>query len=92
MPAAEQGAVPAGWKGAGIILLVDDEESVRPWATGCWNGWDSGAGGRRMGGALEIYRRATRGDRAGVARSDHAAMDGEETFRELRRIDNRCGW
>lgn len=77
----------AAWQGKGLILLVDDEETIR-------------AIGKRMlermgfsvllasdgREALEIYRK--RADEIACVLLDLTMphMDGEETFRELRRI------
>jgi len=86
--ARHEEAKPVDWKGAGTILLVDDEESVRTLGSRMLerSGFEvlTAADGRE---ALEIYR---------VRRAEIALvlldltmpeMDGEETFRELRRID-----
>ncbi|MDS4030168.1 MAG: response regulator [Candidatus Contendobacter sp.] len=76
------------WKGAGTILLVDDEESVRTMGNRMLerNGFRvlTAADGRE---ALEIYR--ARRDEIALVLLDLTMpdLDGEETFHELRRID-----
>nr|HMQ14132.1 response regulator [Candidatus Competibacter phosphatis] len=89
---AEQGVAPkAGtwsWKGAGTILLVDDEESVRTLGTRMLEriGFKVlvAADGQE---ALDIYRK--RRDEIALILLDLTMpqMDGEETLHELRRID-----
>ena len=84
------GAQPGGWKGAGTILLVDDEESVRLMGHRMLErvGFAvlTAVDGRK---ALEIYRE--RRDEIALVLLDLTMpdLDGEETFRELRRIDPR---
>jgi PAS domain S-box-containing protein len=81
-------ARPTAWKGAGTILLVDDEESVRITGNRMLerNGFRvlTAADGRE---ALEIYR--ARRDEIALVLLDLTMpdLDGEETFHELRRID-----
>ncbi|HRD65417.1 MAG TPA: response regulator [Candidatus Competibacter sp.] len=81
-------AKPGGWKGAGTILLVDDEESVRLMGNRMLErvGFEvlTAVDGRE---ALEIYRE--RHDDIALVLLDLTMpdLDGEETFRELRRID-----
>ena len=89
---AEQGGAPkAGtwsWKGAGTILVVDDEESVRTLGTRMLEriGFKVlvAADGQE---ALDIYRK--RRDEIALILLDLTMpqMDGEETLHELRRID-----
>lgn len=89
---AEQGGTPkAGtwsWKGAGTILLVDDEESVRTLGTRMLEriGFKVlvAADGQE---ALDIYRK--RRDEIALILLDLTMpqMDGEATLHELRRID-----
>ena len=85
---AYDGAVPSNWKGTGIILLVDDEESIRAMGNRMLErlGFQvlAAADGRA---ALEIYR--TRREEIALVLLDLTMphMDGAETFRELRRID-----
>ncbi|MEZ5575655.1 MAG: response regulator [Candidatus Competibacteraceae bacterium] len=89
---AEQGVAPkAGtwsWKGAGTILLVDDEESVRTLGTRMLEriGFKVlvAADGQE---ALDIYRK--RRDEIALILLDLTMpqMDGEATLHELRRID-----
>ena len=79
---------PGLWKGAGTILLVDDEESVRTMGRRMLEriGFQvlTAADGRA---ALEIYR-ARRGEIALVLLDlTMPDLDGEETFHELRHID-----
>lgn len=76
------------WKGAGVILLVDDEESIRAMGNRMLErlGFQvlAAADGRA---ALEIYR--ARREEIALVLLDLTMphMDGAETFRELRRID-----
>lgn len=89
---AEQGVAPKagtwGWKGAGTILLVDDEESVRTLGTRMLEriGFKVllAADGHE---ALDVYR--NRRDEIALILLDLTMpqMDGEETLHELRRID-----
>jgi len=83
------GVKTAGWKGAGTILLVDDEESVRLMGTRMLEriGFEvlPASDGRE---ALAIYRERP-GDIALVLLDlTMPDLDGEETFRELRRLDS----
>ncbi len=89
MPAGPyDGAMPNDWRGAGIILLVDDEESIRAMGHRMLErlGFQvlAAADGRA---ALEIYR--ARREEIALVLLDLTMphMDGTETFRELRRID-----
>ena len=81
------GVRTGAWKGAGTILLVDDEESVRIMGTRMLErvGFEvlAASDGRE---ALEIYR--ARPDDIALVLLDLTMpdLDGEETFRELRRI------
>ena len=82
------GVKPGDWKGAGTILLVDDEESVRIMGNRMLErvGFEvlTAVDGRE---ALEIYRER-HGEIALVLLDlTMPDLDGEETFRELRRID-----
>ncbi|MFO1372187.1 MAG: ATP-binding protein [Candidatus Competibacteraceae bacterium] len=76
------------WKGVGTVLLVDDEESVRTMGTKMLErlGFKvlTAVDGRE---ALELYRE--RHDEITLVLLDLTMpyMDGEETFRELRRIE-----
>ncbi len=85
-----QGMKSGGWKGAGTILLVDDEESVRIMGTRMLErigfGVLTAVDGRE---ALDIYRE--RHDEIALVLLDLTMpdLDGEEAFRELRRIDPR---
>lgn len=85
---AYDGAMPSDWRGTGIVLLVDDEESIRGMGTRMLErlGFQvlAAADGRA---ALEIYR--ARRDEIALVLLDLTMphMDGTETFRELRRID-----
>ena len=79
---------PDPWKGAGTILLVDDEESVRTMGRRMLerNGFQvlTAANGRE---ALEIYR-ARRSEIALVLLDlTMPDLDGEETFHALRQMD-----
>ncbi|MDS4068742.1 MAG: ATP-binding protein [Candidatus Competibacter sp.] len=79
---------PVDWKGTGTILLVDDEESVRTLGSRMLEriGFKvlTAVDGRE---ALEIYRSGH--DEIALVLLDLTMpdLDGEETFRELRRID-----
>ncbi len=81
-------AMLGDWHGAGVILLVDDEESIRAMGNRMLErlGFQvlAAADGRA---ALEIYR--TRREEIALVLLDLTMphMDGAETFRELRRID-----
>jgi len=83
-----QGMKTGGWKGAGTILLVDDEESVRVMGTRMLEriGFEvlTAVDGRE---ALDIYR--ARQEEIALVLLDLTMpdLDGEEAFRELRRID-----
>lgn len=97
-PAAESDKLPvpqssgsvqhSDWKGAGTILLVDDEESVRSLGNRMLE---------RLGfkvliavdgqHALEIFRELRNEIVLVILDLTMPYMDGEETFRELRRID-----
>lgn len=83
-----EGAMPSDWRGTGIILLVDDEESIRAMGNRMLErlGFQvlAAADGRA---ALEIYR--ARREEIALVLLDLTMphMDGAETFRELRRID-----
>ena len=85
---SHDGAVPNDWKGTGIILLVDDEESIRAMGNRMLErlGFQVLAAGDGRA-ALEIYR--TRREEIALVLLDLTMphMDGAETFRELRRID-----
>ena len=77
----------SSWRGAGTVLVVDDEESVRGIAQRMLEhmGFDvlTAADGRQ---ALEVYERER--ERIGLVLLDMTMphLDGEETFREMRRI------
>jgi CheY-like chemotaxis protein len=83
----ETAPAPAAWRGAGTVLLVDDEETVR--ATGRHMlerlGFDvlTANDGRE---ALQVY--AAHADEIALVLLDLTMphLDGEETFRELRRL------
>ncbi|GAW67057.1 nucleotide cyclase [Geoanaerobacter pelophilus] len=90
-PPAQEASVPErienGWSGAGKILLVDDEEVVRTIGSELLKelGFttvlaESGAE------AIETFK-ANRDLRAVILDLTMPGMDGEECFRELRRID-----
>ncbi|MBI2354127.1 MAG: response regulator [Deltaproteobacteria bacterium] len=80
-------APESNWRGNGTLLLVDDEETIR--ALGCemlemlgFNVLTAGNGRE----ALDVYQ-ARGGEIAAVILDlTMPRMDGEETFRELRRI------
>jgi PAS domain S-box-containing protein len=80
------------WRGSGTVLVVDDEESVRMVASRMLRmlGFDvlTANNGEQ---ALHVFR--TAGDRVSAVLLDLTMpkMDGEETFRELRRLQsNLC--
>ncbi|MBL8251259.1 MAG: response regulator [Candidatus Competibacter sp.] len=86
------GVKASGWKGAGTILLVDDEESVRLMGTRMLEriGFEvvPATDGRE---ALEIYRERPQDIALVLLDLTMPDLDGEETFRELRRLDpNVC--
>ncbi len=91
-PPADQGGAPkAGgwdWKGAGAILLVDDEESVRTLGTRMLERIGlrvlTAADGQE---ALDIYRNQRHEIALVLLDLTMPHMDGEETLHELRRID-----
>jgi PAS domain S-box-containing protein len=76
-----------GWSGAGNILLVDDEEVIRTIASELlkelgFTAVLAGSGAE----AIEIFK-VNRELRAVILDLTMPGMDGEECFRELRRID-----
>jgi PAS domain S-box-containing protein len=80
-------SAPTRWRGGGLLLLVDDEETVRAIGKKILErlGFEvlTAADGRQ---ALEVFR-AQADQIAGVVLDlTMPHMDGEETFRELRRI------
>jgi len=83
-----QGMKTGGWKGAGTIWVGDDEESVRVMGTRMLEriGFEvlTAVDGRE---ALDIYR--ARQEEIALVLLDLTMpdLDGEEAFRELRRID-----
>jgi PAS domain S-box-containing protein len=83
-----QGMKAGGWKGAGTILLVDDEESVRVMGTRMLERLGFGVliavDGRE---ALDIYRERREDIALVLLDLTMPDLDGEEAFRELRRID-----
>lgn len=83
-----QGMKAGGWKGAGTILLVDDEESVRVMGTRMLERLGFGVliavDGRE---ALDIYRERREEIALVLLDLTMPDLDGEEAFRELRRID-----
>jgi len=94
-PAASQAAEsldeavagPTRWQGSGLLLLVDDEESVRAIGKRILErlGFEvlTADDGRA---ALEVFRARPDAIAAVVLDLTMPHMDGEETFRELRRI------
>ncbi|HRF62228.1 MAG TPA: ATP-binding protein [Candidatus Competibacter sp.] len=85
-----QGVKPGDWKGAGTILLVDDEESVRIMGIRMLERLGFGVltamDGRE---ALDIYRERHAEIALVLLDLTMPDLDGEETFRELRQIDSR---
>ncbi|MCM0082943.1 PAS domain-containing protein [Geomonas sp. Red32] len=86
-PETGEGRLPEAWRGEGKVLVVDDEEVVRAICTEMVEALGftplTAADGRE---ALEIYRAA--GDISLVILDlTMPRMDGEECFRELRRLD-----
>ena len=83
-----QGMKAGGWKGAGTILLVDDEESVRVMGTRMLERLGFGVliavDGRE---ALDIYRERREEIALVLLDLTMPDLDGEEAFRELRRTD-----
>jgi two-component system, cell cycle sensor histidine kinase and response regulator CckA len=83
----EAAAAPEAWRGSGAILLVDDEEAVRHVATKmlehCGFRVLTASDGRE---AIALFRQH-RAEIAGVLLDlTMPHMDGEQTFRELRRL------
>ncbi len=80
-------AEEAPWRGSGTILLVDDEETIRALGQEMLEGLGftvlSARDGRE---ALEIFKERREEIRAVLLDLTMPRMDGEETFRELRRI------
>ena len=80
--------VDGAWKGSGTILLVEDEETVRLLGTRMLArlGYDvlTASDGRE---ALEIYRNHEGRIELVLLDLTMPHMNGEETFRELRRMD-----
>ncbi len=86
-------AVPdeAGWRGSGLVLVVDDEAGVRQVASALLSSMgftvvtaDDGLE------ALERYKASTEPIRVVLMDLTMPRMDGTETFRELRRLDPTC--
>jgi CheY-like chemotaxis protein len=81
-------ATQEGWKGCGLVLLVDDEETIRTLGKQMLEriGFEvvTAGDGRE---ALEVFEKQK--DLIDLVLLDVTMphMDGEETFRELRRID-----
>jgi CheY-like chemotaxis protein len=77
------------WRGEGVVLLVDDEESVRVVGQRMLErlgyGVLTAADGRE---ALSVYQDNREAVRCVVLDLTMPHMDGQETFRELRRIDS----
>jgi PAS domain S-box-containing protein len=86
-PMAPAPAAPAEWHGRGTVLLVDDEESVRTVARKMLEqiGFTvvSAADGQQ---AVNCLRAAPSDYVCAILDLTMPTMDGEETFRELRRI------
>jgi two-component system cell cycle sensor histidine kinase/response regulator CckA len=84
---AEQTAPEVTWRGKGTVLLVDDEETVRTVGRQMLEraGFDvlMAEDGRQ---ALEIFRRQPNDIACVLLDLTMPNMDGEETFRELRRV------
>jgi len=84
---AESGGGTASWRGTGTVLLVDDEEPVRNVAGRMLKHFGFavlGAGDGRE--AVELYRAHAAEIVCVLLDLAMPRMDGEETFRELRRI------
>lgn len=95
LPATESAVLPPaavnmaeGWRGAGTVLLVDDEDSVRDVASAMLHelGFEviSAADGRE---ALELYRRHGEGIALVLMDLNMPNLSGEEAFHELRKMD-----
>ena len=79
---------PDLWKGSGVILLVDDEEALRV-VSGkmlVYLGFDviTAANGRE---AIEVFKTRKSDIEAVMLDLTMPDMDGEETFRELKKLD-----
>ncbi|WP_026840242.1 PAS domain S-box protein [Citrifermentans bremense] len=95
LPATEAAVLPTAavnmaehWRGAGTVLLVDDEESVRDVASAMLHELGfvviSAADGRQ---ALELYRRHGEGIALVLMDLNMPNLSGEEAFHELRKMD-----
>jgi two-component system cell cycle sensor histidine kinase/response regulator CckA len=82
--------VATGWRGEGTVLLVDDEEAIRTMGADLLASLGfavlTAADGRE---ALELYREHTDDIALILLDLTMPHMDGEETLRELRRLDPR---
>ena len=83
-PAPEQ---IVAWRGSGTVLLVDDEESVRDVAASMLEsfGFDVLAAGNGRQ-AVQLFRENADRIEAVLLDLTMPQMDGEQTFRELRRL------
>lgn len=89
-PKAETRAAPVSFRGQGLVLVVDDEESVREAAGRQLQhlGFEvvTAADGREALCLYQVHREALRAVMLDVAMP---VMDGRETLRELRQLDDR---
>jgi PAS domain S-box-containing protein len=88
-PAAHYEPAP-GWRGAGKLLVIDDEESVRAITVRMLAnlGFTPLAAGDGPGG-LRLFSEHASALRAVLLDLSMPGMDGEETFREMRRLNAR---
>ena len=91
VPAATEAQAEEGWRGSGLVLVVDDEAGVRQVASALLASMgftvvtaDDGLE------ALARYQASTEPIRVVLMDLTMPRMDGTETFRELRRLDPTC--
>jgi CheY-like chemotaxis protein len=83
----QESASPALWSGCGTILLVDDEESIRSLGSEMLEVLGFGVLTADDGlEALEVVSRRSEEISVIILDLTMPHMDGEETFRELRRL------
>ncbi|WP_243302969.1 CHASE domain-containing protein [Geothrix oryzisoli] len=90
-PARMEEDAPAGWRGSGTVLVVDDEDSVRAVAEALLRamGFDVILAQDGLE-ALEQFKAGRDIIKVVLMDLTMPHMDGVETFRELRRIDPAC--
>jgi two-component system cell cycle sensor histidine kinase/response regulator CckA len=90
---AAAGRPISAWRGAGLALVVDDEETVRAVAARTLEslGFTPLTASDGCRGSARVSRTRRRPARRAPG-SHHAAHEREETFRELCRINPGCPW